>query len=71
MNNATEYRRKNVIGTGKRINFFIRKVITADERARVITRQGHREAGTLMPDDVFSKFKEWITQDKRFRNYDS
>jgi len=67
MNNATQYRRENVIGEGKRIIYFLRHEITAEERARVITRQGHRESGTLMPDDIFKKFKEWIKQDNRFK----
>jgi hypothetical protein len=64
MNNATEYRSKNVIGQGKRINFFLRHEITAKERNRVIARKG---LNTLMPDDVFKKFKKWILQDNRFK----
>ena len=64
MNNATEYRRENVIGDGKRINYFINNEISADERARVVRKKG---VETLMPDDIFEKFKKWIKQDNRFK----
>ena len=64
MNNATQYRRENVIGEGKRIIFFINNELSADERARVVRKKG---VETLMPDDIFKKFKEWIKQDNRFK----
>ena len=64
MNNATQYRRENVIGEGKRIIFFINNEISAEERARVVRKKG---VETLMPDDVFKKFKKWIKQDNRFK----
>lgn len=65
MNNATEYRKLNVIGTGKRTNFFINHEITKDEKSRVVILHGSR---TMMPDDIFEKFKKWIKEDKRYND---
>ena len=67
MHNITEYRKRHIIGQGKRVYYFIHNELTAEELQTVKVKRGRYNSGTYLNDELFERFKKWLFQDNRFR----